>query len=98
MVGIADEAGAREVRRHPTLHTRVRRLPSSPGCFGQSPALRLRSFRLGENMWKKEESKPAAPAAEAPGTTAGPTSAPRVETPGVRSVAGLTAEVVQPSG
>jgi cytoskeletal protein CcmA (bactofilin family) len=49
-------------------------------------------------MWKKEESKPAAPAAEAPATTAGPTSAPRVETPGVRSVAGLTAEVVQPSG
>jgi len=49
-------------------------------------------------MWKKEESKPAAPAAEAPATTAGPTSAPRVETPVVRSVAGLTAEVVQPSG
>jgi cytoskeletal protein CcmA (bactofilin family) len=49
-------------------------------------------------MWKKEESKPAAPAAEAPATTAVPTSAPRVETPVVRSVAGLTAEVVQPSG
>jgi cytoskeletal protein CcmA (bactofilin family) len=53
-------------------------------------------------MWRKpEEAKPAAPAAEVPTTTTPPTSAPvaapRVE-PVVRSVAGLTAEVVQPSG
>jgi cytoskeletal protein CcmA (bactofilin family) len=47
-------------------------------------------------MWRKpEDSKPAAPAAEGPTpTTAQP---PRVD-PTVRSVAGLTAEVVQPSG
>jgi cytoskeletal protein CcmA (bactofilin family) len=45
-------------------------------------------------MWRKpEDTKPAAPAAEAPT----PAPGPRVE-PGVRSVAGLTAEVVQPSG
>jgi cytoskeletal protein CcmA (bactofilin family) len=45
-------------------------------------------------MWRKpEDAKPAAPAAEVP--TPGP--GPRVE-PMVRSVAGLTAEVVQPSG
>jgi cytoskeletal protein CcmA (bactofilin family) len=50
-------------------------------------------------MWRKpEDSKPAAPAAEAPTPAATPTSAPRVEQPVVRSVAGLTAEVVQPSG
>ncbi len=45
-------------------------------------------------MWRKpEDSKPAAPAAEGPT----PAQSPRVE-PAVRSVAGLTAEVVQPSG
>jgi cytoskeletal protein CcmA (bactofilin family) len=45
-------------------------------------------------MWRKpEDAKPAAPAAE--GQT--PSQLPRVE-PIVRSVAGLTAEVVQPSG
>jgi len=45
-------------------------------------------------MWRKpEDSKPAAPAAESPA----PAQAQRVE-PSVRSVAGLTAEVVQPSG
>ena len=45
-------------------------------------------------MWRKpEDSKPAAPAAEGPT----PSQPPRVE-PVVRSVAGLTAEVVQPSG
>ena len=45
-------------------------------------------------MWRKpEDSKPAAPAAEGPI----PAQSPRVE-PTVRSVAGLTAEVVQPSG
>jgi len=52
-------------------------------------------------MWRKpEDSKPAAPAAEVPAPTqpTGPASAPRVEPPAVRSVAGLTAEVVQPSG
>jgi cytoskeletal protein CcmA (bactofilin family) len=50
-------------------------------------------------MWRKpEDAKPAAPAAEAPTTTPAPTSAPRAEQPVVRSVAGLTAEVVQPSG
>jgi cytoskeletal protein CcmA (bactofilin family) len=49
-------------------------------------------------MWRKEDTKPAAPAAEAPTPSAAPTSAPRVEQPVVRSVAGLTAEVVQPSG
>ncbi len=43
-------------------------------------------------MWRKpEDSKPASPAAEVP-------TPPRVEPPPVRSVAGLTAEVVQPSG
>jgi cytoskeletal protein CcmA (bactofilin family) len=48
-------------------------------------------------MWRKpEDSKPAAPAAEVP--TSAPAPAPRVEQPSVRSVAGLTAEVVQPSG
>jgi len=47
-------------------------------------------------MWRKpEDSKPASPAAEAPASTPVPTQ--RVE-PVVRSVAGLTAEVVQPSG
>lgn len=47
-------------------------------------------------MWRKpEDAKPAAPAAQVP--TPSPTPAPRVE-PSVRSVAGLTAEVVQPSG
>jgi cytoskeletal protein CcmA (bactofilin family) len=48
-------------------------------------------------MWRKpEDSKPAAPVAEVP--TSAPVPAPRVEQPVVRSVAGLTAEVVQPSG
>src|SRR5450756_873450 len=43
-------------------------------------------------MWRKpEDPKPASPAAEIPPPT-------RVEPPAVRSVAGLTAEVVQPSG
>jgi cytoskeletal protein CcmA (bactofilin family) len=49
-------------------------------------------------MWRKpEDSKPAAPATE--GSTPSPAAAqaPRVDPP-VRSVAGLTAEVVQPSG
>jgi cytoskeletal protein CcmA (bactofilin family) len=47
-------------------------------------------------MWKKpEDGKPAAPAAQVPGQTQVP--AQRVE-PTVRSLAGLTAEVVQPSG
>jgi cytoskeletal protein CcmA (bactofilin family) len=52
-------------------------------------------------MWKKpEDAKPAAPAAEAPAPVSTPvqTPAPRVEPPPVRTVAGLTAEVVQPSG
>jgi cytoskeletal protein CcmA (bactofilin family) len=45
-------------------------------------------------MWRKpEDTKPAAPAAEVPT----PAPGPRME-PVVRSVAGLTAEVVQPSG
>jgi cytoskeletal protein CcmA (bactofilin family) len=45
-------------------------------------------------MWRKpEDSKPAAPSADVPA----PVAAPRVE-PAVRTVAGLTAEVVQPSG
>lgn len=44
-------------------------------------------------MWRKpEDSKPVSPVAEVP-----PPAAPRVDPP-VRSVAGLTAEVVQPSG
>ena len=43
-------------------------------------------------MWRKpEDSKPASPAAEVPQPA-------HVEAPPVRSVAGLTAEVVQPSG
>lgn len=61
-------------------------------------------------MWRKaEEAKPAAPAAEVPTTPAASTSAstqppaaqriePPPQQPVVRSVAGLTAEVVQPSG
>jgi cytoskeletal protein CcmA (bactofilin family) len=52
-------------------------------------------------MWRKpEDTKPAAPSAEVPTTTPTPVPAatPRVEPPSVRSVAGLTAEVVQPSG
>jgi cytoskeletal protein CcmA (bactofilin family) len=50
-------------------------------------------------MWRKpEDSKPGAPAGEVPTPAAAPTTAPRVEQPVVRSVAGLTAEVVQPSG
>jgi cytoskeletal protein CcmA (bactofilin family) len=53
-------------------------------------------------MWRKpEDAKPAAPNAEVPTTTPVPVAAPRVEQqqqPTVRSVAGLTAEVVQPSG
>ena len=45
-------------------------------------------------MWRKpEDSKPASPGAEVPATA----PEPRVE-PAVRTVAGLTAEVVQPSG
>lgn len=48
-------------------------------------------------MWRKpEDAKPAGSAAEVPATA--PASAPRVEPPAVRTVAGLTAEVVQPSG
>jgi cytoskeletal protein CcmA (bactofilin family) len=47
-------------------------------------------------MWRKpEDSKPGSPAAEVPASSPGATQ--RVE-PVVRSVAGLTAEVVQPSG
>jgi cytoskeletal protein CcmA (bactofilin family) len=56
---------------------------------------------LGEKkiMWRKpEDAKPAAPAAEVPTTTPATSAAPRAEQPVVRSVAGLTAEVVQPSG
>jgi cytoskeletal protein CcmA (bactofilin family) len=50
-------------------------------------------------MWRKpEDAKPAAPAAEVPTPTPTPAPPPRVEPPAVRSVAGLTAEVVQPSG
>jgi cytoskeletal protein CcmA (bactofilin family) len=54
-------------------------------------------------MWRKpEDAKPASPAAEVPTPastpTTAPAAAPRVEQPAVRSVAGLTAEVVQPSG
>lgn len=54
-------------------------------------------------MWRKpEDTKPAAPAAEvptaAPVPAPAPAAAPRVEPPAVRTVAGLTAEVVQPSG
>jgi cytoskeletal protein CcmA (bactofilin family) len=56
---------------------------------------------LGEKiMWRKpEDSKPAAPGAESQTQTPAPApaQAPRVD-PAVRSVAGLTAEVVQPSG
>lgn len=58
-------------------------------------------------MWRKpEDAKPVAPAAQAPTpastSTQPPAAQPRVEQqqqqPVVRSVAGLTAEVVQPSG
>ena len=84
-----------QVRAPASRRTIVSKLPSSPGRFAHAPALWLRSFRWGEKiMWRKpEDSKPAGPAAEVPATT----PAPRVE-PVVRSVAGLTAEVVQPSG
>lgn len=65
-----------------------------------------RSFRSGEkSMWRKpEETKPAAPAAEAPTPAPNPipasTPAAAAQTPAptVRTVAGMTAEVVQPSG
>jgi cytoskeletal protein CcmA (bactofilin family) len=53
-------------------------------------------------MWRKEETKPGAPAAEAPTPapvqTSTPAVAPPPTAPVVRTVAGLTAEVVQPSG
>jgi cytoskeletal protein CcmA (bactofilin family) len=52
-------------------------------------------------MWRKpEDSKPAAPSAEVPTAPPASSQAPaaRVEQPVVRTVAGLTAEVVQPSG
>jgi cytoskeletal protein CcmA (bactofilin family) len=54
-------------------------------------------------MWRKpEETKPAAPAAEvptpAPIPTSTPAAAPPPAAPAVRTVAGMTAEVVQPSG
>ena len=52
-------------------------------------------------MWRKpEESKPSSSTAEVPTTTStpAPAAAPRVEPAAVRTVAGLTAEVVQPSG
>ena len=50
-------------------------------------------------MWRKpEDSKPATPSTSATPAGETPTPAPRVEPPAVRSVAGLTAEVVQPSG
>jgi cytoskeletal protein CcmA (bactofilin family) len=49
-------------------------------------------------MWRKpEDAKPVSPAAESQTQTPAPAQAPRVDPP-VRSVAGLTAEVVQPSG
>ncbi len=51
-------------------------------------------------MWRKpEDAKPATPVANVPTATPAPVPvpAPRVE-PSVRTVAGLTAEVVQPSG
>jgi len=61
--------------------------PSGYGGFGQ-----------GKIMWRKpEDAKPAAPVANVPTATPAPVPAPRVE-PSVRTVAGLTAEVVQPSG
>src|SRR5258708_29767321 len=54
------------------------------------PAAWLRSFGWEDFMWRKpEDNKPSSPVAEVP-------AAPRPEP--VRSVAGLTAEVVQPSG
>jgi cytoskeletal protein CcmA (bactofilin family) len=50
-------------------------------------------------MWRKpEDTKPATPLTSAAPAAETPTHAPRVEPPAVRSVAGLTAEVVQPSG
>jgi len=53
-------------------------------------------------MWRKEDNKPAAPAAEAPTPAPVQTSTPAApappSAPAVRTVAGLTAEVVQPSG
>ena len=54
-------------------------------------------------MWRKEETKPGAPATEvptpAPVQTSTPAAAPASPAaPTVRTVAGLTAEVVQPSG
>jgi len=51
-------------------------------------------------MWRKpEDTKPAAPAAGVPASTPAQTQAPAVRVdPVVRSLAGMTAEVVQPSG
>jgi cytoskeletal protein CcmA (bactofilin family) len=63
------------------------------GLLCDHPALVVTEFRFGgKTMWRKpEDSKPVSPVAEVP------PAAPRVDPP-VRSVAGLTAEVVQPSG
>ena len=74
--------------------TIVHELPSSSGRSAPSPATATEFSVGGKIMWRKpEDSKPGAPAAES--STSQPPS--RVE-PSVRSVAGLTAEVVQPSG
>lgn len=65
------------------------------------PSLWLRSFRLGDNhmAWRKpEDSKLAIPSTSATPAAETPTPAQRVEPPAVRTVSGLSAEVVQPSG
>jgi cytoskeletal protein CcmA (bactofilin family) len=55
-------------------------------------------------MWRKEETKPAAPAAEVPtpapnpSPASTPAAAAPPAAPTVRTVAGIAAEVVQPSG
>lgn len=53
-------------------------------------------------MWRKEDTKPAAPAAEVPTPAPIPTNTPVAATapaaPVLRTVAGMTAEMVQPSG
>src|ERR1700726_1863106 len=77
-----------------SVRTIVHELPSSSGRSAPSPATATEFSVGGKIMWRKpEDSKPAGSAGEGPT----PSQSSKVE-PTVRSVAGLTAEVVQPSG
>ena len=87
-------------RRLRTYYSSQVTVLSGPPCT--LPSNVATEFSVGGKkiMWRKpEDSKPAAPSAEnqAPASAPAQGQAQRVEPP-VRSVAGLTAEVVQPSG